>query len=49
MEEAAVSTKYRVVIPKKARENPGIEPGQKVQVMTFPPGKAYSFISGSPC
>ena len=35
MEEATVSTKYQVVIPKKVREKLGIKPGQKVQVIPY--------------
>jgi AbrB family looped-hinge helix DNA binding protein len=35
MERATVSTKYQVVIPKKVREELGIEPGQKVQVIPY--------------
>jgi len=35
MEEATISTKYQVVIPKKVREKLGIEPGQKVQVIPY--------------
>jgi AbrB family looped-hinge helix DNA binding protein len=33
MEEATVSSKYRVVIPKRVREKLGIKPGQKFQVI----------------
>jgi AbrB family looped-hinge helix DNA binding protein len=35
MEEATISTKYQVVIPKRVREKLGIEPGQKVQVIPY--------------
>ena len=35
MEKATVSTKYQVVIPKKVREELGIEPGQKVHVIPY--------------
>lgn len=35
MERATVSSKYQVVIPKKVREELGIEPGQKVQVIPY--------------
>jgi len=35
MESVTVSPKYQVVIPKKVREQLGIEPGQKVQVIVF--------------
>jgi len=35
MEEATISTKYQVVIPKKVREKLGIKPGQKVQVIPY--------------
>lgn len=35
MERATVSTKYQVVIPKKVREELGIEPGQKVHVIPY--------------
>lgn len=35
MEKATVSTKYQIVIPKKVREELGIEPGQKVQVIPY--------------
>jgi len=35
MEMATVSTKYQVVIPKKVREELGIEPGLKVQVIPY--------------
>ncbi|MCJ7566793.1 MAG: AbrB/MazE/SpoVT family DNA-binding domain-containing protein [Anaerolineales bacterium] len=35
MARATVSTKYQVVIPKKVRDEMGIEPGQKVQVIPY--------------
>jgi AbrB family looped-hinge helix DNA binding protein len=35
MEEATVSKKYQVVIPKRVREILGIKPGQKVQVIPY--------------
>jgi AbrB family looped-hinge helix DNA binding protein len=35
MESATISTKYQVVIPKKVREELGIKPGQKVQVIPY--------------
>lgn len=35
MESATVSTKYQVVIPKKVREELGIQPGQKVHVIPY--------------
>lgn len=33
METATVYTKYQVVIPKKVREQSGIQPGHKVQAI----------------
>lgn len=35
MAKTTVSTKYQVVIPKKVRDEMGIEPGQKVQVIPY--------------
>ncbi len=35
MEQATISTKYQVVIPKKVRDKAGIKPGQKVQVIPY--------------
>ncbi|MCD6425778.1 MAG: AbrB/MazE/SpoVT family DNA-binding domain-containing protein [Anaerolineales bacterium] len=35
MEQATISPKYQVVIPKKVREKAGIKPGQKVQVIPY--------------
>jgi AbrB family looped-hinge helix DNA binding protein len=35
MARATVSTKYQVVIPKKVRDEIGLEPGQKVQVIPY--------------
>ena len=35
MARATISTKYQVVIPKKVRDEMGIEPGQKVQVIPY--------------
>lgn len=35
MEQSTISTKYQVVIPKKVREELGIEPGLKVQVIPY--------------
>jgi len=35
MQQATVSPKYQVVIPKKVREKIGIKPGQKVQVIPY--------------
>jgi len=35
MEQATISTKYQVVIPKKVRDKTGIKPGQKVQVIPY--------------
>jgi AbrB family looped-hinge helix DNA binding protein len=35
MESATVSTKFQVVIPKKVREQLGIQPGQKVRVIPY--------------
>ena len=56
MESVTVSPKYQVVIPKKAREELGLKPGQKVQVIVFdgrielipimPIEKARGFLEG---
>lgn len=35
MEQATISSKYQVVIPKKVRDKAGIKPGQKVQVIPY--------------
>ena len=35
MESVTVSTKFQVVIPKKVREQLGIQPGQKVRVIPY--------------
>ena len=35
MESAIISTKYQVVIPKKVREELGIQPGQRVRVIPY--------------
>lgn len=35
MVNVTVSTKYQVVIPKRVREQLGIEPGQKVRVIPY--------------
>ena len=35
MEQATISPKYQVVIPKKVRDKAGIKPGQKVQVIPY--------------
>jgi AbrB family looped-hinge helix DNA binding protein len=35
MEQATISPKYQVVIPKKVRDKTGIKPGQKVQVIPY--------------
>lgn len=35
METVTVSTKYQVVIPKSVREQMGIKPGQRVQVIPY--------------
>jgi len=35
MQEVTVSTKYQVVIPKRVRDESGIKPGQKVQVIPY--------------
>ena len=35
MESAIISTKYQVVIPKKVREELGIQPGQRVRVILY--------------
>jgi AbrB family looped-hinge helix DNA binding protein len=35
MEMVTVSPKYQVVIPKRARGELGVEPGQKVQVFVY--------------
>jgi AbrB family looped-hinge helix DNA binding protein len=35
MEQATISPKYQVVIPKKVRDSTGVKPGQKVQVIPF--------------
>lgn len=35
METVTVSTKYQVVIPKRVRDQMGIKPGQRVQVIPY--------------
>lgn len=35
METVTVSPKYQVVIPRKIREQIGLEPGQRVQVILY--------------
>jgi AbrB family looped-hinge helix DNA binding protein len=35
MDEATVSSKFQVVIPKRVREELGIRPGQKVRVIPY--------------
>lgn len=35
MEQATISSKYQVVIPKKVRDKVGIKPGQKVHVIPY--------------
>jgi AbrB family looped-hinge helix DNA binding protein len=35
METVTISPKYQVVIPKRARSELGVEPGQKVQVFVY--------------
>jgi len=35
MDQATISPKYQVVIPKKVRDKIGIKPGQKVQVIPY--------------
>ena len=35
METATVSPKFQIVIPKKVREQVGLQPGQKVRVIPY--------------
>ena len=35
MEQATISTKYQVVIPKRVRQEMGLQPGQKVHVIPY--------------
>ncbi len=35
METVTLSPKYQVVIPKKIRERMGLQPGEKLQVISF--------------
>jgi AbrB family looped-hinge helix DNA binding protein len=36
MDHATVSPKYQVVIPKRVREQLGLRPGQRLQVIALP-------------
>ena len=35
METVTISTKYQIVIPKKAREAIGLQSGEKLKIMTY--------------